>query len=232
MRNHMAITQKINEWRSYLPLQRCMAGEDIRRLSDGDLLSIVLGTGTASRNVVELAALLLVEFGGLQGIARSGVRELIRVPGIAQMRALRIHAAIEMGRRAMGSLPHNGSIDTPEKVWRLLLADLAGLQQEHFCILVLNHRNHLLKKSVISVGTVSEALVHPREVFRDAIKEGGSGIIVAHNHPTGELLPSKEDIRSTERLREAGEVVGITLLDHVIISSSAYFSLKEAGYIQ
>jgi DNA repair protein RadC len=108
---------------------------------------------------------------------------------------------------------------------------MAFLRNEEFRVLILNNKNHVLKCSITSVGTVSEAIIHPREIFRDAIREAGASIIVAHNHPSGVVLPSKEDIASTRRIKEAGFIIGIELLDHVIISASSYFSLKEAGYI-
>jgi len=108
---------------------------------------------------------------------------------------------------------------------------MAGLEREEFRVLVLNNKNGILKNSMVSAGTVSEALVHPREVFRDAIREGAASLIVAHNHPTGELTPSKEDISTTRRLVEAGTIIGIPILDHVIITDTSYYSFKEGGYL-
>jgi len=116
-------------------------------------------------------------------------------------------------------------------VWKLLLPQMACLDREEFRVLVLNNKNRLLKNAMISAGTISEAIVHPREVFRDAIRESGAAVIVAHNHPTGELTPSREDIQTTQRLAEAGRIVGIPVLDHVIITNVSYFSFKEGGYI-
>jgi DNA repair protein RadC len=117
-------------------------------------------------------------------------------------------------------------------VWKFLLPELAGQEVENFFVLFLNNKNRLLKKSIISVGTVNETLVHPREVFIKAIREGGTSVIVAHNHTSGCLHPSREDINTTKRLIEAGNIIGIKLLDHVIVSTKEYFSMKEEGYIE
>jgi DNA repair protein RadC len=122
-------------------------------------------------------------------------------------------------------------LSTPLAVWELLLPETAGLQKEEFRVLVINNKNMLIKKSVVSIGTITEAIVHPREVFRDAIREGGSGIIVTHNHPSGNPSPSKQDIETTMRLIEAGKIVGIPLVDHIILTDSTFYSMKENGYI-
>ena len=217
---------------SRMPIQRGCNGEDIGSFSDSELLSVVLGTGSRNKNVVECAESGLRVFGGLKGMYHSGLRELSAHDGIGMIKAVRIQCAFEMGRRILSPLTDITHIETPKAVWLTLLPDIAGLQQEEFRVLVLNNKNRILKKIVVSVGTVSETIVHPREVFRDAIREGGSGVIIAHNHPSGILEPSKEDIFTTERIAEAGRIIGIPLLDHVILTDVAYFSLKEEGYIK
>lgn len=214
-----------------MPVQRCMNGEDVNNLPDHELLAIVLGTGTKYSDVFELSSVMLREFGGLAGLVTSGIREIARNKGIGLKKAIRIHAAFEMGRRVITAPVLRSSVNSPRMVWNLLLPDMAGSQKEEFWVLVLNNKNHLLKKSIISMGTVSEAIVHPREVFRDAIREGGSAIIIAHNHPSGSTEPSKEDIETSKRIAESGRIIGIPLLDHVIISDSSYLSLKEGGYL-
>ncbi len=218
-------------FRYLLPVQRCLAGEDVRSLSDQELLSVMVGSGTREYNVVELSLGMLRRFGGLGGLAASGIRELSQNRGIGHTKAVRILSAFELGRRVITrpvDLKHVGS---PGEVWELLLPSMACLSREEFRVLILNGKNNLLKNSAISVGTVSEAIVHPREVFRDAIREGGAAVIVAHNHPTGEPSPSGEDINTTRRLAEAGKIVGIPVLDHVIITNASYFSFKEGGYL-
>ncbi len=217
---------------SYLPLQRCIKGEDIRNISDPDLLAIIIGTGTKDRDVIQLSSGILKSSGGLQGLRDSGLRELSGHAGIGLKKAVRISAALELGRRAFTAAEDLQRVNSPEAVWRLLLPEMTGFGREKFIVLVVNNKNMVLKKSLISIGTVSESIVHPREVFRDAIREGGSAIIISHNHPSGILTPSREDIAATERLVEAGRIIGIPLLDHIIVSDRSYYSMKESGEIK
>jgi DNA repair protein RadC len=217
--------------RSGMPVQKCCRGHDTRSLSDTELLAVVLGSGRRGRNVMDCAGDLMRTMNGLPGILNSGLRELARHEGVGMVKAVRIQCALEMGRRIITGGRELTHVGTPESVWRLLLPEIAGLQKEEFRVLVLNNKNRVLKRSVISVGTVSEALVHPREIFRDAIREGGSAIIVSHNHPSGVLTPSREDIAATERIAGAGTILGIPLLDHVIVSDSSWCSMKEQGYL-
>ncbi|MFC1671036.1 DNA repair protein RadC [Spirochaetota bacterium] len=225
----MNLTLKKNS--HMLPVQKCISGEDVKNLSDLEILAIIIGTGIKNNDVIDIASSVLKEFGGLSGLTNSGLREMGKNKGIGLRKAIRIHAAFEIGRRVITDRNLIEHVDSPEAVWKLLLPEMAGLQKEEFRVIVLNNKNHLLKKSVISIGTVSEAIVHPREVFIDAIREGGSSIIVAHNHPSGVLTPSKEDLITTERIGEAGKIIGIPLLDHVIVTNSSYLSMKEGGYL-
>ncbi len=225
------MNQMLKNYRELLPVQRCIGGEAVERLSDGDLLSVIIGTGIRGASVLDLSSGLLSDFGGISGLYRAGLRELAGKRGIGMNKAVRIHAALELGRRLLVFQNCTAVVDSPERVWRLLQPEMGILSREEFRVLVLNNKNHILKNSVVSMGTVSEALVHPREIFRDAIRESGASIIIAHNHPSGVLVPSREDIASTKRIKEAGSIIGIELLDHVIISQGAYLSLKEAGYL-
>jgi len=174
---------------------------------------------------------MVKQFGGLQGIHGSGLREMAQKHGVGMKKAVRIHAAFELGRRLLSAQNSSPVIDSPERVWKLLQPEMAALKREEFRVFILNNKNSILKKSTVSVGTVSEALIHPREIFREAIREAGASIIVAHNHPSGVLVPSREDISATRRIKEAGMIIGIELLDHVIIGQSSYLSMKEAGYL-
>jgi DNA repair protein RadC len=214
-----------------LPVQKCLAGEEIRSLSDQDLLAVIVGAGTKENDVSSLSLEMLMRFGGLNGLAAAGIREIAQSRGIGLTKAVRIHTAFEMGRRVITRPVDARHLDSPGAVWELLLPRMACLQREEFRVLILNNKNRLIKNAMISAGTVSEAIVHPREVFRDAIRESGAAVIIAHNHPTGEVSPSREDINTTRRLVEAGKIVGIPVLDHVIITNASYFSFKEGGYI-
>lgn len=214
-----------------MPVQRCIEGESVTDLSDIELLAVILGTGTKERDVIELSASILKKTGGLTAISRSGLREIAAEKGIGLKKAVKIQAAFELGKRTISAPPQRKHLSTPLDVYDLLLPETAGLQIEEFRVLVVNNKNMLIKKRVISIGTITEALVHPREVFRDAIRESGSGIIVTHNHPSGNSSPSKQDIETTKRLSDAGTIVGIPLIDHIILTDSDYYSMKENGYI-
>jgi DNA repair protein RadC len=213
------------------PLQRCIGGDDVRSLSDSELLAVILGTGSRDTDVFQLSLKVLRQSGGLPGLRSSGIREIAMNRGIGLRKAVRIHAAFELGRRVISNPSVRNMISSPAAVWHLLLPEIACLENENFWVIVLNNKNQILKKTVISVGTVSEAIVHPREVFRDAIREGGSSIIIAHNHPSGSTVPSNEDIDTSRRILEAGRIVGIHLLDHIILTNSSYQSMKEGGYL-
>lgn len=219
------------ESETMLPIQKCIAGSEIRSLSDLELLAILLGTGVRDFDVLDVSSLLLKKYGGLIGIAGAGLYEIVKNQGVGIKKAIRIHAAFELGKRVIVDPRDIREINSPETVWRFLLPEMAGMQHEEFRVLILNAKNRLLRNSVVSRGTISSTLVHPREVFRDAIREGGSGIIIAHNHPSGVLEPSQDDIRTTHRISEAGVLLGIPLMDHVIITNSAFLSMKECGFL-
>jgi DNA repair protein RadC len=214
-----------------LPVQKCIEGESVRDLSDTELLAVIVGTGTRDIDVLELSAKMIKNMGGLSAVSKAGLREIAMVKGLGLKKAVKIQAAFEIGRRVITDITDLKHISSPDAVWNLLLPEIACIQKEEFRVLVVNNKNMLLKKIIVSVGTITEAIVHPREVFRDAIKEAGSGIIVTHNHPSGNASPSKQDIETTKRLVEAGKIVGIPLLDHIILTNSSYYSMKENGYM-
>lgn len=214
-----------------LPIQRCLAGYDVSVLSDTELIAILLGAGTARQGVLAIAGRLLARFGDLKGINNAGVREIMTIDGMGGHKAVRLKAAGEIGRRVITRAAPVRHIDNPEMVWILVRPDIIGLRKETFYSVILNNKNMVLKKSLVSLGTVSEALVHPREVFQDAIRECASSIILVHNHPSGDVTPSREDIETTHRLVSAGEILGIRVIDHVIVSDHAYVSFKEQGLL-
>jgi len=225
MKNSMRVME------GQLPVQKCVAGGSVRELSDHELLAVVLGTGDRNRDVIDLSAELIRNFGGIPGLYGAGMREISSHPGMGPVKSVRLQASFELGRRILASRQPLTKVDSPALVWKHLLADFVGLRREEFRVLVLDNKNHVIKKSVVSVGTISEAIVHPREVYREAIREAGSSIIIAHNHPSGVLTPSNEDIQTTRRIRDSGEILGIELLDHLIITEVSYLSMREAGYM-
>jgi len=214
-----------------LPIQKCIDGGSVRDLSDTELLAVIVGTGIKNIDVLELSAKMIKNMGGLSAVSKAGLREIAMEKGLGLKKAVKIQAAFEIGRRVITDVTDLKHISSPNAVWHLLLPEIACLQKEEFRVLVVNNKNMLLKKIIVSIGTITEAIVHPREVFRDAIKEAGSGIIVTHNHPSGNATPSKQDIDTTKRLVDAGKIVGIPLLDHIILTNSSYYSMKENGYM-
>lgn len=193
------------------------------KLATIELLAIILGVGTTGLTVLQLARKLHYKYG--YDLPRQTVATLRQTLGLGEVKACQVVAAFELARRYSADNQADVLI-TARDVW-LALKDLARSRKEHFVVLYLDARQQEIQREIISIGTVNASLVHPREVFELAVRNLASAIIVAHNHPTGNLEPSYEDIKVTERLVEAGKIMGIALLDHVIISPKSYFSFKE-----
>lgn len=199
-------------------------------LSHAELLAILLRTGTKDESSVHLAQRILNESGGLRRLAESDWQELTRIRGIGPAKALQLQASIELGRRvARSQLPDTVKITCPQDAADLLMEELRHLREEHFVCLFLNTKNHVIGRQTLSIGSLSASIVHPREVFRAAIRRSSASILCAHNHPSGDPTPSPEDVALTRRLAEAGELLGIELLDHLVIGDNRYTSLKETG---
>ena len=200
-------------------------------LSAQELLQVILGRGIAGESVVVTAQKLLAQFGSLQKLAEASIDELSSVKGIGLAKATQIKAVFEIGRRLSTQTPPYKSKELidPEKVSRLVKSKLKDYHKEHFYIIALNARNWSI--SEVSKGTLNANLVHPREVFGEAIKSNAASVIVAHNHPSGDPEPSEDDLTITKRLIEAGKILGIKVLNHVIITKDNYFSFKEKGLI-
>ncbi|GAB4451261.1 MAG: hypothetical protein OHK0029_00120 [Armatimonadaceae bacterium] len=168
----------------------------------------------------------------MRGVAQRNVAELSRVHGIGPAKAAQIKAAIEFGRRLVAtSGEERYRIRSPQDVFNYLVLDLRDEKREHFVSLLMDTKNGVLHRHTVSIGDLSSSIVHPREVFAEAIRRSASSLIVAHNHPSGDPSPSPEDIAVTRRLCEAGELLGISILDHVILGDNRFVSLKEKGYM-
>lgn len=199
-------------------------------LSAAELLAILLRTGTVQRSAVGLAEQLLARFEGLRGLAGATIEEMAGVAGIGPAKAAQVRAAVELGRRLAVAVPQERPrIRGPRDVYHLLGPTLRDERREHFIALLLDTRNGVLRTRTVSVGDLSSSIVHPREVFSEAIRHGAASLLVAHNHPSGDPTPSSEDITVTRRLAEAGELLGIELLDHVVLGDDRFVSLKEKG---
>ncbi|MBI5837616.1 MAG: DNA repair protein RadC [Candidatus Eisenbacteria bacterium] len=195
-------------------------------LSDLELLILLLGTGVRGRGSAETAAELLRP--GLPALGVTGVRDLMRVPGVKSAKAARLLAGVELGRRMFGrdDLDAPPTVSGPEDVVRLV-RHIRRARKEHFVALFLNARHQVVKQETISIGTLNASLVHPREVFQPAVGESAAAVILVHNHPSGDPTPSEEDVQLTGRLVQAGRIMGIEVLDHVIVCAQAFVSLKS-----
>jgi DNA repair protein RadC len=201
-------------------------------LSQAELLAILLRTGTHQESAIHVAQRILSQVGGLRQLADLSIEEMIEIKGIGPAKAVQLKAGIELGRRMANSrLNEPVIIRSPQDAAAILTEQLRYLQKEHFVCLFLNTKNHVIAQETLSMGSLNASIVHPREVFRAAIKCSSASIICAHNHPSGDPAPSPEDIALTARLLKAGEIVGIDVLDHLIIGDKGFVSLKEKGYM-
>jgi len=203
----------------------------VEALSAQEILALILGRGIAGESVMVTAQRLLSQFGNLKGIASASVEQLSQVKGIGVAKASQIKAAFELANRLEGYSEAGDKplVKTPDEVVALVRGRLKGKKKEHFLALLLDTRNQLIKVAEISVGSLDTSLVHPREVFKEAISASAASVIFVHNHPSGDPEASEDDIKLTKRLAEAGEIVGIDVLDHVIICDKKYLSLKGKG---
>ncbi len=198
------------------------------RLSNSELLAIILRTGKRGENVIELAEKILKKYGA-EKLPHLSLDDLKKIKGIGIAKACQIIACFELAKRLLKERKRE-SYTTPKDVWDQL-RNIRDNKKEHFVVFYLDTRGREIVREVISVGTLNESLVHPREVFEPAIRNLCARIIVAHNHPSGDPAPSREDIEITKRLVDAGKILGIELVDHVIVTRDSFFSFKEKGLI-
>ena len=199
-------------------------------LGDNELVAIVLGQGQPRATALDLANTTLAAIGGITGLARAGRDDLLRVRGIGPARAAQLLAAVEMGRRTLANAAMNrAQMTSPRAVAEFLLPLYGNRRVEQFGVLLLDTKHRVLRSTVLSIGTLDASIVHPREVFREAVAGGAAAIVLFHNHPSGDPEPSIDDTRLTERLAAAGILMGINVLDHVILGDARYFRYREKG---
>jgi len=200
-------------------------------LSAQEVLALILGRGIKGESVMVTAQRLLSKFGNLKGVANASVEELSEIRGIGLAKAAQIKAAVELSKRLESPVAESGKpiIKSPEDVATIVRSQLKGKKKEHFLVLCLDTRNHLINYKQVSMGSLDTSVVHPREVFKEAISSNAASVIFVHNHPSGDPEPSKEDVELTKRLAKAGEIIGIDVLDHIIVCDKTYLSLKTKG---
>ncbi len=207
------------------------------RLSNAELIAILLRTGMKGMSAIHIAEQLLRQFGSLENVARAPLEELRKVKGIGRDKAVMLKAAFTLARKMAEELRHESPLlDTPERIADLLREDHRHASAETFQVVLLNTRRRLIKVETLSQGTLDTILVHPRDVFRSAITANAAALVIAHNHPSGDPTPSEADIKVTRDLIRAGQLLKIDVLDHVILGratperSKEYASLRELGY--
>jgi len=199
-------------------------------LATAELIAIMLRMGVAGQSAVALAQSLLAQFDGLPGLARATIAELCAIKGIGEAKAVQLKAALELGRRLLIASPQDRpQIKSPADAANLLMMEMSLFDQEHLRVILLDTKNHVLAIETVYQGNVNTAVIRVGELFRDAIRQNCAAIIVVHNHPSGDPTPSPEDVHITEQMVEAGNLLDIEVLDHIIVGNQRYVSLKERG---
>lgn len=201
-------------------------------LTNQELIAILIQTGSKDESALDVANRLLHHFNGLRILKDSTLDELKAIKGIGTAKGLQLLAALELGRRVSKlAFKERYAIRSPGDAAKYLMDEMRFLSQEHFICLYLNTKNIVMHKQTIFIGSLNASIVHPREVYKEAIKRSAASVICLHNHPSGDPSPSREDVEVTRRLAESGKIIGIDLLDHIIIGENKFVSLKEKGYI-
>jgi DNA repair protein RadC len=200
--------------------------------SNQELLAIVLRTGSKEESVIQLAERLLTTMKGMSNLREATVEELIKIKGIGPTKAIQLLATIELGKRLLNERRDDKiAIRSPKDGADYVMEDLRHLSQEHFVALYLNTKNQVIHQQTVFIGSLNASIVHPREVFKEALKRSAASLLCFHNHPSGDPTPSREDIEVTKRLVDCGIMLGIEVLDHIIIGDKKYVSLKEKGLV-
>jgi DNA repair protein RadC len=201
-------------------------------LSAQELLALVIGRGIPKKSVMNIAQELLSEFGSVKAISQATIEELSKIKGIGLAKAAQIKACFELGKRQdLEPELKDFNIKDPQSVVKAIRASIKDKAKEHFKLILLNPRNKIIGISTISIGTLNTSLAHPREIFKEAIIHNAMSVVLAHNHPSGDPEPSEDDLTITKRLAEAGKILGIEVIDHIIIGKINFCSFKEKGLL-
>lgn len=229
MQNNIRVNDIPKNERPMERLIRYGAGE----LSNAELMAVILRSGTRGENIISLSTRLLSDVGGLDGLLYINFDEIKKLKGIKDVKACQIIAMIEIFKRfrTLKSQNSDFKVSSPKDISELLINEMSNLNQEVLKLILLNTKNIVIGVKDIFKGSLNSSIVHPREIFREAVQRGSANIIICHNHPSGDPTPSREDINITIRIKECGNLMGIMLLDHIIIGNNQYISLKEKGII-
>lgn len=212
------------------PRERLMR-HGVESVSTTELLAILLGSGIKGRHVLQLAAELVSHFGSLKQLSEATVEELCQIKGLGQAKAIQLKASFALGvRLSQVSSIVKYKVDTPVSAYNLIKESLETEKSEHFITILLDTKGYVIKYETVSIGTLSNTLIHPREVFYPAIRHKAASIILAHNHPSGDPTPSRQDFEVTKKLTEVGELIGIKVNDHIVIGQGSYISMRQQGF--
>jgi DNA repair protein RadC len=225
--------QSIREWPENERPRERLLHYGAQNLSDAQLVAILLRNGGGGKSALDLAIEILSAFRNLEDIEQASSGEFLKFKGMGHAKVAQLKAAFELGRRLLQKTSEKGPVfSSGRDVFHHFNHRLKNLRKEIFWCAMLDAKNRIFRDNRISEGTLTNSLIHPREAFRDAIRESAASVLFVHNHPSGDPTPSREDILVTERLVQSGEIIGIRVLDHVIIGDNTYISMMEKGYIR
>ena len=214
-----------------MPREKMMS-KGVKYLSNSELLAILIRTGNKKYNALELSSMIIKKSeNGIRSLHEMSIDELCNIDGVGPSKATIKKAALELGNRVSNYIPEKYKIKNPWDIYIYYMEEMRYMKKEVFKIVLLNTKNEIISDVDVSVGSLNSSIVHPREVFVEAIRKSANSMILIHNHPSGNPSPSDEDIRITERLMYSGEIIGIEVLDHIIIGDGEYYSMKEEGDI-
>lgn len=230
----MERTWKIKDWPTEDRPREKLVLKGAEALTDAEILALILGTGhrRAGANALDLARAILLRFNSLVELSATGIAELTNITGIGHAKAVQLKAALELARRlSAATLQPGASIKTSRDIYLEYRARLAHLRHELFIVVLLDARNRRIKDVTVAQGSLTEAVVHPREVFVHVIRESAAGILLVHNHPSGDPSPSMADLEITRRIHASATMLGVRLIDHIIVGSDCYTSFLDKGLL-
>jgi DNA repair protein RadC len=233
MDSEKSIFKSIKDWRSDERPRERLLRNGASSLSDSELIAILIGNGTKNKSAVDLGRELLEKYNTITDLAKCDLIQFTKISGIGPAKAITLAATFELNKR-LKSAPFDELrvMRTPDDITDYYISKYRGIMQEQFRVLLLNSSNQIFKEVLISTGSLNASIVHPREVFREAITNSSASIVLLHNHPSGNPYPSKEDIAITKQLKESGKIIAIEVIDHIIIAGDKYYSFAKNGLLK